>query len=283
VELAVEDGRGLPLAGRPVSVLHIMKTGGTSLVAGLRALAEPRPCVTEIFLDEFVSLPRERLERAALVSGHLPYEAQQLLPPGFAVCVVLRDPVDRTLSHFAEVRRNPEVVAESPDFSLEEFLESPRWRTLYENYQARQLAHEVQLDRAGVDYVPAERFARLGPPFPREHPLPLQSYFDCSPLASNPDELLRRGRERLDELEFVGVTEKLENVFTAVARSWGVLDPSPLPRLQVSGDRPRANDLPDSILERIRDATAVDRALYERARELASDHSGVVADLEPSS
>ena len=80
---------------------------------------------------------------------------------------MLRDPVDRSLSHYWQLSINPDVQAESPGFSLEEFVESPRWNTLCRDYQARQLAHRVDLANAGKTYAPAVRFASLGPPFPR--------------------------------------------------------------------------------------------------------------------
>jgi len=255
-----------PLEGPPVFVLHIMKTGGTSLVEGLRALASPRPCLTGIFLDELVLLPRYVLERVSLVAGHLGYEARAFLPAGFVTCVVLREPVERTLSHYGHLRRNPEVLAECPDFSLEQFVHSPRWRTLCGNYQARHLVHEIGLGRAWVDFSPEDKFRSLGPPFPPEHRLPLESYFDCSPLSVGADELLARARERLAAIEFVGVTERLDPLSASLAHAWGLENPPPLPRLQVGEDRPRADDVPGSLLDAIREETAVDRALYEEAR-----------------
>jgi hypothetical protein len=249
-------------------VLHIMKTGGTSLVDGLRSLVSPRPCLTEILLDDLVSVPDYVLEHVPLVAGHFGYEGRKVLPSRFATCVVLRDPVERTLSHYAHLRRDPEVMAHYPDLSLEEFLRSPRWRTLFNNYQARQLVHEVRLDRAWVDFSPEDEFRRLGPPFPPEHHLPLQSLFDCAPLRHEPEELLARALERLDTIEFVGVTEHLDGLFASVARSWGIDDPPPLPTLQVGHGRPAAGDVPRRLIEIIREDTAVDSAVYDRARAL---------------
>jgi len=257
---------GTPLVEPPLYVLHIMKTGGTSLVDGLRpGLAPPVP--DGDLSGRLVSVPRYVLENVPLVTGHLGYEARKLLPPRFVTCVVLRDPVERTLSHYAHLQRNPEVIAECPDFSLEQFVRSPRWRSLCDNYQARQLVHEVRLERAWVDFSPEEEFRSLGPPFPPEHSLPLQSLFDCSPLSVPADELLDRACERLDTIEFVSVTDRLDELFARVARSWGVDNPPPLPRLQVGPGRPHAEDVPGRLLDAIREATAVDSALYERARE----------------
>jgi hypothetical protein len=250
---------------RPLFVLHIMKTGGTSLIAGLREIAAARPVVTEIFLDHLVSIPRTQLEEATLVAGHLGYEAKRLLPERFMTCVVLRDPVDRTLSHYAHIRRDPSVQAEAPNLSLEEFVDSPRWRTLVHDYQARQLVHEIGLAGAGLEYDPAERFKSLGAPFPPIHEFPLQSFFDCSPIELSPDTLYDLAQERLASIELVGVTDRLDEVYERAARAWGLEYPSPLPHLQVTGPRLQRADVSRDLVAKIEAATEVDRALYELA------------------
>ena len=128
--------------------MHIMKTGGTALTTALARIndsAHRGASVTEIFLDQFVQRDREQWRETGFVTGHLPWEARELLPPETRALTVLRDPVDRTLSHYWQLSVNPDVHAESPGFSLEEFVGSPRWNTLCHDYQARQLAHRVDL------------------------------------------------------------------------------------------------------------------------------------------
>ena len=155
--------------------------------------------------------------QVGFVTGHLPWEVRDLLPAGTRTVTVLRDPVDRTLSHYWQLSINPDVKAESPGFSLEEFVESPRWNTLCRDYQARQLAHRIDVAHAGKTYVPADRFAALGPPFPREHQYPLQSLFDCSPLTLSGAALERAALGALAEIEFVGVTRHLDALYGQVA------------------------------------------------------------------
>jgi hypothetical protein len=253
----------------PLYFMHIMKTGGTALTTALARLcadANGGPSVTEIFLDQFVAHDRARWGEVGFVTGHLPWEARVLLPPATRTLTVLRDPVDRTLSHYWQLSINPEVTAESPGFSLEEFVESPRWNTLCRDYQARQLAHHVDLAHAGTTYAPAERFASLGPPFPAQHMYPLQSFFDCSPLLLGGSDLERAALHALSEIEFVGVTEHLDALYHRVAQQvWSVADPPALGRENTSPDRPRRATIPADLLHRIEDMTVVDRALYEAA------------------
>jgi hypothetical protein len=257
--------------------MHIMKTGGTALttaLAGLCELAHAGASVTEIFLDQFVTRDPAQWNEVGFVTGHLPWEVRELLPSGTRSVTVLRDPVDRTLSHYWQLSINPDVHAESPHFSLEEFVESPRWNTLCRDYQARQLAHRVDLADAGKTYAPADRFAALGPPFPPEHQYPLQSLFDCSPLNLHGAALEQAALRSLAEIEFVGVTEHLDALYRQVAEQiWALRDIPPLGRENTASNRPRRESLSGDLVRRIEAMTAVDHALYEAAR-LRSPRNG---------
>ena len=250
--------------------MHIMKTGGTALTTALARLctaANAGESVTEIFLDQFVTRDPKQWNDVGFVTGHLPWEVRELLPPATRAVTILRDPVDRTLSHYWQLSINPDVHAESPNFSLEEFVASPRWNTLCRDYQARQLAHRVDLAHAGKTYAPADRFASLGPPFPREHEYPLQSLFDCSPLTLAGADLERAALAALSEIEFVGVTEHLDSLYREVAgQVWAPPDLPPLGRENTASDRPRRETIPADLLRTIEAMTAVDHALYDAAR-----------------
>jgi Sulfotransferase family len=268
--LARRATRRRAIAAPPVYFMHIMKTGGTAFTTAMAKLCEEvgaGPSVTEIFLDQFVPRDPSEWNNVGFVTGHLPWEVRELLPPQTRSVTVLRDPIDRTLSHFWQVSINPDVRAESPDFSLDEFVDSPRWNTLCRNYQARQLAHRVDLAQAGKTYSAAERFASLGPPFPREHQYPLQSFFDCSPLTMTDAELERVALRALSEIEFVGVTEELDALYALVAEKvWAVNDVAPLGRENTSPDRPRRATISDDLRNRIVAMTTVDQSLYEAAK-----------------
>ena len=249
--------------------MHIMKTGGTSLttaLANLCGVANAGASLTEVFLDQFVQHDPRRWNEVGFVTGHLPWEVHELLPRATRSVTVVRDPVARSLSHYWQLSINPEVIAESPDFSLEEYVESPRWNTLCRDYQARQLAHRVDIAHAGKTYAPAERFASLGPPFPREHQYPLQSLFDCSPLSLTGAELERAALRSLSEIEFVGVTEHLGELYSQVAGAvWSLRELPLLGRENSSPDRPRRENVSADLVRRIEEITAVDHAIYEAA------------------
>jgi hypothetical protein len=252
-----------------IHLLHIMKTGGTSLTNALLGAAE-RAGVglarSGVFLDDLIRIEPAAWPSTAVISGHLPYEARDLLPSGTISVTMLRDPIERTLSHFAEVCRNPAVLTEHPELTLEQFIESPRWRTLVEEYQTRQLAHRIGLAGARRLWDPAERYRLLGPPFPPEHELPLQCLFDCSPLPADRSRLLADALHNLAAVQVVGTVDDLDVLYRQVLRAWPAANHWPVGRDQVSVHRLTRDDLPTRLLRRIDDATQADRELYDEAR-----------------
>src|SRR5205823_1524957 len=138
----------------------------------------------------------------------LPYSALALLPKDAAVCTVVREPVGRTLSHFAHVRTHGRQM----ELTLDEFVTAPRWRAVWTNFQARQLAVDVPVEEAWQGSWTGT----------------LQELLDAAPNVDEP-ELTERALERLTAIEFVGVTADLDGVLQRVAEFWGKSAPPALP------------------------------------------------------
>ncbi len=132
--------------------IHVMKTGGTSLM--VHALSEFRP--GEIYPDpaldrrapddvepyasfaDLVSLAPERKAAIRLYAGHLPFAARDVIGPGTQTITLLRDPVERTVSvlkHFKRLRPRYR------DLALEEIYVDPVvFRFFVENHQTKVFA-----------------------------------------------------------------------------------------------------------------------------------------------
>ena len=162
------------------------------------------------------------------------------------------------------------MVDQTSELALEDFVRSPRWRPLVENFQARHLVHDVDVPGAWERFSPPDRLAQLGPPFPTHDHLPLQFLLDYGPLALTGDDLAASALARLESLDLVGVTEGLGAFHAALLGHWGIDAPAgDLPRDNVGVATVRAEDVPEDLLEEIRAANQVDLALYRRAGQLA--------------
>jgi hypothetical protein len=236
----------VPNGTRPLCFLHPMKCGGTALTMGLSLLAGPWPKLLDVWVDQLVCMPQPVLANAMLVTGHLPYSALAVLPAETAVCTVVREPVARTLSHYAHVRTHGRQM----DLSLEEFVSADRWRSVWVNYQARQLALDVPVEEAWQG-----RLAGTGG---------LQEVLDAEPDIDE-DELTERALTRLRKIDVVGVADDLDAVAASVAELWG----KPAPPLLVPSNESLVTVPPSDVTDRVRvlieQGTAADAALYREA------------------
>lgn len=110
------------LGGRPVHLLHIRKTGGTSINFSFLALAGGDPRAVWLKMREdgvevfnvgrfrFVTRNKELIEAGAYTysHAHLPRHELDLGPEVFTVCSI-RDPVDRLCSHYRMVSEYVEL------------------------------------------------------------------------------------------------------------------------------------------------------------------------------
>jgi hypothetical protein len=239
--------------------VHIMKVGGTSLCEMMRDWLGPRAEI-HMSLDDLVLQPRSWSLNFELIAGHFPYEGVKLVPGRFSTMCVMRDPMERALSHLNDIRRH---VPGHSDLSLDEYLSSEVFAVPRGNYQARVLAHEIGVDDAWVTYSPRERYLeRSGSP---NEPMMIQALFYSTPILLDDAELLDTANKRLESMEVVGITEDLEPVGQAVASFYGV-PPQPVPRLNVS---PASEQLTAAQRRRLDQSTAVDRELYDLVRRRA--------------
>jgi hypothetical protein len=242
--------------------LHIMKTGGTSLSDLLEQWAGPAGARVGIPLDDLAVMPRPQLARLRAVSGHIPYEALSLIPASFRTVTVLRDPVSRTVSHYRELRRSS---ASHRDLSLDEFLHDDVYDVPSGNYQARALAHTIDLPGAWVDYSPERRYREAGGDPDQDYPL--QALFDSTPLLVEDNQLFETAARNLSKLDFVGVTADLASLAARIGALFGAR-PVAVPRLNTSEALEHV-DVPAPLRRRIEERTAVDRELYDVAVRLS--------------
>ncbi|WP_456413423.1 hypothetical protein [Thiolapillus sp.] len=246
---------------RPWYFLHIPKTAGTTF----RVLLENCFHMDEICpAYEFFQVKQysnEQLVRFRLFRGHMGYNLVNYLPQAPRTLVMLRDPMERAVSHFEYIRRDPahpkHRIIHERNLGLKEYLLDPVLSVEVTNAQVRPLAHLADravlrklLENAGSQ----QDFARAWPH--QEGVLPPD------------DELLDVALRRLEALDFVGVAEKLDQAMELAA--WLLEAPAPeqLQSLNINPGRTRLEALSDDVLDLLKQATLLDRQLYARGSDL---------------
>ena len=132
--------------------VHVMKTGGTSLVLQLLRQFEPREVYPDAHLDrrhlmdaepyaslaDLVALSPERRAAIRFYAGHFPFVARDLIAGDVKTITLLRDPVDRSVSVLKHFKRLHSRFHELP---LDAIYDDPFvFEVFVANYQTKVFA-----------------------------------------------------------------------------------------------------------------------------------------------
>lgn len=241
-----------PASGAPARVvfLHIPKTAGSSVNAHFKHHLGSALSRQAVGLNAAAGIDPARLERARrarFVFGHFGWRTLEAVRGEAFAFTVLREPAARIVSlyRFARKRELPRgsgfaalmEAARGADFAGFCRSDDPRVRPFIDNAQARTLA---------AGYLPEE------------------CGFDDG------EAILDQARAHLQALDFVALTETLDDDFAALAAEAGV----PPPRAELYRNVGEGEPAPVGLEEAqaiLGERVALDQALYDFARTLRQE------------
>jgi hypothetical protein len=236
--------------GQPLFFHHIAKTGGTSLVRGLRAVTPARLCMTEhgnLSLGFIDALVTRGLRSSQFIYGHPLTGAARPLLHRARIVTMLRDPCDQAISNYFWLRKDRRVPDHraARQLGFREFLVAHPYFVIFQTASLHVAIEERPISRAEdlIDRLPA-----------------IIGY--------------------LDGMHAVAIPSMSDQLFARLAKEMEIQNPPELPRrnktrlsttlrseLREQYAELRANsDLAPLI--------AAEQAVYERARSLASGGVG---------
>jgi hypothetical protein len=234
----------------PVFFLHIPKVAGTSVRHHLEGCLYPheRRRVTDVN-SEVRAAAHERLPVGVkFVSGHLPLWYREAFKQRARTLIILRHPVERALSTYRFWKGLPPPT--DTDGSEEAALLRAVQRTSLE---------EFALNQDGVWWGAISNYATwlVGHNAPWDLSVGFQP--SMTPLA----------RRRLQNIEMIGLTERLSESMQLISDELGLPYTRPLPSLNVSSSHSEMDRVPASIARALTDANEHDLTLWDDAnREL---------------
>ncbi len=245
---------------RRLFFLHVQKTGGAAVTGSIANRFAAPDCLLLYYSPE---PDVSDLNAYNYVSGHVSLSFADRFRKRPFIFTLLRDPVERALSAYSFYRTRP------PEFA-DQLLLFGRPPEAYERAReclrlSRECSIEELIGRApgiAAEYLGNRQARVLGNAPP-----------------GGGEERLEDAVAGLERCDFIGLSERLDESTSWLARRLGWRPLAPLPRINVTSGRLRRDEVSSTGLDALRRLTAVDRELYEHAvaryeRQLA-EWSGV--------
>jgi hypothetical protein len=231
----------------PLIFIHIPKAAGSTLqeivvrhyqgCRGFRFTGDAER------VKAFESLSQEERDSFDLVQGHVHFGLHRLLSRPATYITMLRDPVDRVVSHYHFVAANPDhyLHPQIGGLSLHEYAVTRASHEL-DNDQVRWLCAADHFD------VPVGRVSRA---------------------------MVEEAKWNLaNAVEVVGIMERFDDSLRCLSAAFGWHDVAPRVRRNANRHRPALSDVPNETLDAIRRINRYDAELYEFASALFEEQMG---------
>jgi Sulfotransferase family len=235
--------------------IHLVKTAGTSFRKRLEhhfGETAIYPDASDVDRSEYFSIERVRERMRArgdeirVVTGHFPLCTAEILGGGFTTLTIVREPVERILSHLHHHRA---WTPSDRDKSLEEIYSDPQvFHGLVHNHMVKMLSLTPDEAQRAKELQLAGMLTRVE--FTQER--------------------LERAKAGLASVDAVGLHERIDEFFEELAArfGWDLGPPQHQMRVDPLAKRGLVAEVSDSFRARITEDNAMDVELYRFAQHL---------------
>jgi FkbM family methyltransferase len=245
----------------PIYFLHMPKTGGSTLSAFLETLYLPAEFWHrgEVrYWRDLLRLNPDELRRCQIINGHFGGYVSKHVALPLRYITFVREPLERALSHYEHVLRDQTHYLHSVAQSLGSFgayLRDERSQPTVVNFQLRSI---------GANLNPVELAKGLSASELERNEL--ERRLDTMPLSERPEELLRVADARMEQMCFVGLTERFDESLRLLCELFGWPTPVTFEARNVNPRFTSTKELPSADLKLLKRLNEPDIELYHLAK-----------------
>jgi hypothetical protein len=253
-----------PTDDHPLYFLHIPKTAGTTLYNNMDDRFEVEHICPDRFLPQLLKRDPDSFKHFRFFRGHFGDALKHFVDRPLTYVTVLRDPVDRCISQFNDVRRvsNNFLYKRVNDLKMTfaDFARDAETQIAINNLQARNLAFDWSAEQMDGNF----NLIRRG--------------IAGTSLGIPDDELLDIAKERLRQCAVVGILERFQDTNALLSYRFCWYPIRPPRRLNQSAQRLSRDTLDEATLDAVREKNQVDEALYRYAESLFTEQFNQMVD-----
>jgi Sulfotransferase family len=255
------------MSTRRFFLIHLVKTGGTTLRKRLEHHFGERaiyPDASDADEGEYFSIERvlERVrargDEIRVVTGHFPLCTAEILGGGFTTLTIVRDPVERILSH---LRHHREWTPGARDTSLEEIYSDPLvFHGIVHNHMVKMFSLTSEEAFSPTPHEAAARDRAAG----RLRTAGMLTRVEFTPGR------LERAKAGLASVDALGLHARMDEFFDELARrfEWDLGPPQHHMRSDPLAKREARTEVSDEFRARLAEDNAMDVELYRFAERL---------------
>lgn len=243
---------------QPIFFFHLPKTGGETVRGFIESVVGKEQVCPDYTWSTLLVKDQQYLNRYQVFSGHFYGPLEQITEKRFFSFSLLRDPIDRALSHYGHIVRDPAHYLHARTKELgnfEAYLHDPITSMTVSNFQARMLAFHLDIETLYQNLNHESR--QWG----------LERFIETTDSGISGQDLLTAAKIRLGQFEIVGVTERLNDFIALLCHRLHWQYPEALVNRNVNSNRINCEHLPESVIARLKQINVVDMALYDWSKQ----------------